>query len=164
MQIRLLTEPDLDAVLDIQRQCYPPAWLEGRATFARKLALSPHSNWIAVDEHDVLGYFFTHPWAGDGLPALDAAELTLPARASCHFLHDLAVHPRSRGHGVAARLVAHALAWGVAQGLAEARLIAVLGAERFWHGLGFAPQAQRDARLAAYGADAVVMQRALSSP
>ncbi|HSC79673.1 MAG TPA: GNAT family N-acetyltransferase [Chitinolyticbacter sp.] len=164
MQIRLLTETDLDAVLDIQRQCYPPAWLEGHATFARKLALSPQSNWIALDDTGALGYFFTHPWAGNGLPALDEARLTLPDEAHAHFLHDLAVHPRARGRGVAARLVAQALAWGVAQGLAEARLVAVLGAERFWHGLGFTAQTERDARLAAYGADAIVMQRALSPP
>ncbi|TJZ67759.1 GNAT family N-acetyltransferase [Chitiniphilus eburneus] len=164
MQLRLLQESDLDTVLAIQAQCYPHAWLESRAVFARKLALSPRSNWVAEDADGVLGYLFTHPWHGAHLPQLDTRLPALPSNADQHFLHDLAVHPRARGRGVAARLVLHALAWGMAEGLREARLIAVLGAERFWSGFGFAPLEQPQGQLAAYGEQARAMGRVLAPP
>ncbi|GLS03277.1 hypothetical protein GCM10007860_04200 [Chitiniphilus shinanonensis] len=162
MQLRLLQESDLDAVMAIQAQCYPEAWLESRAVFARKLTVSPESNWVAEDREGVVGYLFTHPWRGARLPELDTALQALPHDADQHFLHDLAVHPRGRGRGVAARLVLHALAWGVARGLREARLIAVLGADRFWHDFGFTPLAVAHDQLAGYGEQARAMGRVLA--
>ncbi|UXY13787.1 GNAT family N-acetyltransferase [Chitiniphilus purpureus] len=161
MQLRVLTESDLDAVLAIQRECYPAAWQESRATFARKLALSPQSNWLAHEGDVALGYLFTHPWHDRTPPALDTGLPALPQGADRHFLHDLAIHPQARGRGIAARLVEHALAWGAAQGLREARLVAVLGAERFWQGLGFAPLRTIGAQPAAYGKAARIMGRPL---
>ncbi|GGP24324.1 GNAT family N-acetyltransferase [Silvimonas amylolytica] len=122
-------------------------------TFAARLRLSPGSSWVAEAGGQVLGYFFTHPWAGETPPPLGRALQQLPANQDTHFLHDLAVHPQARGRGVAPRLVEAALDWGRQRGLKFTRLVAVAGAAPFWRKWGFKPVATAPA----YGDDAALM-------
>ncbi|GHD59146.1 GNAT family N-acetyltransferase [Jeongeupia chitinilytica] len=155
LAIRTVTAETLDHVLDIQAACYPPAYLESREVFARKLALSHDSHWLAWHGDSAVGYFFTHPWRGRTPPALGTSLASLPADPDCHFLHDLAVHPQARGSGAAQALVDTALGWGNRRGLTDALLVAVQGAAPYWvrqgfHAIGPAP---------AYGEHAVLMHR-----
>ncbi|KAF0814089.1 hypothetical protein IGB42_00986 [Andreprevotia sp. IGB-42] len=153
--IRALDHNDLDAVCAIQTACYPAGFHESRAVFARKLAVSPDSHWLAEHRGEPIGYFLTHPWAGDAPPDLDHELAGLPAAPDCHFLHDLALHPVARGKGLAPRLIEAALQWGAQQGYARTMLVAVQGSVPFWQRWGFKPVAA----AAAYGKDAALMQR-----
>ena len=84
----------------------------------------------------------------------------LPTAADTLFIHDLALHPDARGHGLGPRLVQTVLGQGRRRGLRQARLVAVLGAARYWQRFGY--QASRDNEAnAAYGEGAVCMQRSL---
>ncbi|MBM3115619.1 GNAT family N-acetyltransferase [Jeongeupia naejangsanensis] len=155
LQLQTITPDTLDQVLDIQAVCYPAHYHEPRSVFARKLALSPDSHWLAWRDNEALGYFFTHPWRGLTPPPLATELAGLPPDPDCHFLHDLAIHPRARGSGVAQALIEHALAWGRQQQMTKALLVAVQGAAPFWarHGfreLGAAP---------GYGDSAILMHR-----
>lgn len=154
--MRNATVADLPHLTRIQAACYPDVFLESAATFARKLALSPDSHWLIERDGEALGYFLTHPWAGNTPPALDHAALALPDNADCHFLHDLALHPAARGQGLAPRLIEAALQWGQARGLKRTMLVAVQGSVPFWQRWGFA----RVGDASEYGDDAALMQRA----
>jgi GNAT superfamily N-acetyltransferase len=154
--VRNATVDDLPHLTRIQSACYPTEYLEATGTFERKLQLSPDSHWLIECDGVAMGYFLTHPWAGNAPPALDHATLTLPEQADCHFLHDLALHPAARGQGLAPRLIEAALQWGRAHGLPRTMLVAVQGSVPFWERWGFACIGN----AAAYGDGAALMQRA----
>ncbi len=75
----------------------------------------------------------------------------------------MAIAPAGRGRRLGERLHALACAAARAQGLHHARLVAVQGADAFWHRLGYRPAsddtAQRRALCAIYGDDAQLMER-----
>jgi GNAT superfamily N-acetyltransferase len=153
LNIRPVSLSDLPAIDRIQRACYAPDLHEPVDAFAAKLRLSPDSNWLAEQGDEVVGYFFTHPWSGDEPPPLGELLQQLPDVADTHFLHDLAVHPRARGVGVAPQLIETALSWGRRRGLQRSRLVAISGAAPFWQRWGFHPVAL----VSGYGDSAAIM-------
>lgn len=130
--------------------------------FAERLALFPAGSRIAEAGGMVVGYALAHPWLIGRPPALDTLLGALPAAPDCLYLHDIALLPRARGHGLTARLVTDLEALAVAGGLDRLALVAINGLAPVWRRFGFLPT-QGDAllqgKLAGYGDDAVYMTR-----
>jgi GNAT superfamily N-acetyltransferase len=174
--VRRMTAADLPGVLHVQAACYRSDLLEGTEAFASRLALSPATCWVATscDERAALAaYLFTHPWPQGSLPPLNgelppSAHMGADAAALTWFVHDMAVAPAGRGGGLALRLYEAALQAALEAGLRYSRLIAVQSAAEWWRRLGYAPLTAHDAaahagKLAGYGPDALIMERALSA-
>ncbi|WP_220272003.1 GNAT family N-acetyltransferase [Crenobacter cavernae] len=159
--LRTMQEADLEAVLAVQRHCYRPELIESRHALASRRRLAPDTCWVAERADTLLGYLFAHPWAGEKPPALDTPLAGLPAGADTLFIHDLALHPDARGHGVGPKLVDEALRVARARGLVYSRLVAVQGADAFWARFGYRAYRLPTSKLACYGDDALGMQRAL---
>lgn len=149
---------DAAAILQLQQAAYPPSHHESWAVLGRKLALWPAGCWVLEDEAGLLAYLFSHPGRRDAPPLLHA-ELSLPARPDAYALHDLALHPRAQGRGLAAGLVEQGLAAAAAAGLSVLSLVAVQGSAGFWARHGFCAVLPAPAQLASYGGDAVFMRR-----
>lgn len=158
-----LTGDDLPAVMAIQRLAYPPFLVERAEILANRMGL-PLSCCLAARDGDALiGYCIAHGWAAGSPPPLDT--MVAPAGdPAVLFLHDLAIAPAGRGRQIGAQLVDHAARAARQGGLRRIELIAVAGADSYWHAQGFA-QAPTDAamrdKIALYGADARWMTRAL---
>jgi len=160
---------DMSAVLAVQAQCYGAALLESADALASRLALSPETCWVAaLPGNRLAAYLLTHAWPEATLPPLDGVLMSgwHPAEPLTWFVHDMAVAPAGRGTGIAARLYAAAEQAARAAGLASSRLVAVQSAAAWWRRVGYAPSgatetAAHRAKLAAYGADAVLMERRL---
>ncbi|WP_371322823.1 N-acetyltransferase [Dechloromonas sp. ZY10] len=162
--IRRLAAADLDAVMQVQAACYPPALNETRAVFARRLAAAPDTAWLAETAGGVGAYLFCYrsqpggitPLGGDFAPSREGTAL---------YIHDLAVAPAASGQGLARRLLETAWASARANGLAFCTLVAVPEAIAFWTRLGFVPAQAADQRqqanLASYGTQVAYLQRAL---
>ncbi|SDD67894.1 Ribosomal protein S18 acetylase RimI [Cupriavidus sp. YR651] len=167
--LRRMAAADMSAVLAVQAQCYGSALLESADALASRLALSPDTCWVAaLPGGHLAAYLFTHPWPTSTLPPFDDVLMAhWPASAPLTwFVHDMAVAPVGRGAGLAARLYDAARDTALAMGLASSRLIAVQSAAAWWRRLGYAPlpaieAAPHAAKLAAYGVDAVLMERRL---
>lgn len=159
--LRLMQVQDFPAVLQVQQHCYPPSLIESRDALASRHRLSPDTCWVAERPGQVLGYVFAHPWAGGRPPSLNRPLERLPETVDTLFIHDLALHPDARGHGLGPRLVQTVLGQGRRRGLRQARLVAVQGAARYWKRFGYQPCARDDYTRQAYGEGAVGMQRAL---
>jgi len=165
--LRPMCRADLAAILAVQAQCYGHALIESAEALASRLALSPSTCHVACDAHGrLVAYLFTHPWPADSLPALDGTLQPPPASDLLWFVHDMAIAPAGRGRGVAASLFDAALEAARAAGLRRSRLIAVQSAADWWRRHGYAPApadtaARHAAKLAAYGADAILMEREL---
>lgn len=156
-QIRPLKSEDTQSILNIQTACYPAELIESADTLLAKHHLSPQSCWLAEQNHQAVGYLFTHPWHDTGLPALNVPLTALPANPDTFFLHDLAIHPAARGRGVAQALVNHAMQWAKSQYYRRAILVAVQGSRPFWEHYGFSahPDHQIDQdKLKDYGQNA----------
>ena len=160
--VRPLHAEDLDTVLDIQAACYTGVLPESRQAFAAKLAASPTTSFLALDGNIRLGYLVSVPIARGEPPALDAPRFSLPERADCLYLHDLAVVPHARGSGAASALIDTFLRQAHHHGFSQASLIAVQNSIRYWekHGFSaFTPTPSLAIKLASYGAGACYMCR-----
>lgn len=160
--VRPVLSADLPAVLEVQRQVYGDAFQEDAAVFEAKLRLAPDAAWLAERDGRVVGYLFSHPWAGRIPPALHMPLAALPANDDCAYLHDLAVIPEGRGSGVAQELIDRFNRWACAREFGRSMLVAVGEAGRFWARLGFeraSGGAASSEILSAYGPGAACMER-----
>lgn len=178
--LRPMQVADLPGVLAVQAQCYGNMLLESEAALASRLALSPATCWVAQAGNEpaagapLAAYLFTHAWPRSTLPTLDGVlPAAVPAAATAvagltWFVHDMAVAPTGRGGGLAQRLYRAAQATALQAGLHHSRLIAVQAAGAWWQRLGYRPldaaqTAPFAAKLAGYGAGAVIMECALAA-
>lgn len=161
--IRTFTCEDLPASLAIQAGAYPAFLVESEAAFASRITAAAPYSLVAQVGDRLGGYLLAHGWPPHAPPAL-GTPLDQQMAGGILFLHDCAVARDARGLGIGRRLVGHAFALAVRDGLTGAELVAVEGADRFWEGLGFAPLVPSPAmaaKLAAYGPAARWMGRAL---
>lgn len=162
--LRPMREGDIDAVLQIQRHCYPEDLLEGEVVIRARLASHPEFAWVAEDAEGVCAYLFAYPSRVGKVTPLDGAFPQAEA-ADCLYLHDLAVHPRATGRGLGPALVRHKLALGRARQLRYSALVSVQDSEGFWARLGFAArealEAEQREHLASYPVAATYMTRPL---
>ncbi len=166
-RIRLIHAGDAASIQSIQTACYPPELRESSQSLLAKSALSPQSCWLAENDHGAQGYLFTHPWHDDAPPALNHPLDGLPNHANIFFLHDLAIHPASRGQGIAQALIRRALAWAQAENFRQSMLVAVQDSQAFWQRHGFSPRAVASSalqeKLKDYGPDASCLMAKIES-
>ena len=134
---RRLTINDLDAIMEVQGECYEPDFQESRECFARKLWLYSDGTMGVFADKRLLGYVFTLLWRiGEPFP-LHACDLWLPENPNCLHIHDLCTRPEARGQKLAYclydEMVVHAI--GIEQSILT--LIAVQNSESFWYHMGF---------------------------
>lgn len=160
MALRLLSPADVPDLLRVQAACYGAALVEGAAVYARRLA-SPAQCGLGVRAADgTLQAYLAAYWS------VRSAITPLHGEFECHpepdtlYLHDLAVHPRHAGRGLAQRLLAGAWAAAQVRGVRQAALVSVQGTSAFWQRRGFTPAAAPPG-LASYGPGAVYMTRTL---
>lgn len=156
---RPMSGHDLDAVIAVAAAVHinHP---ERPEVLAERLGLFPAGAWIAVAGTVAVGYALIHPGLIGRPPALDTLLGSLPVRPDCLYLHDVALLPRARGQGLAARLLADVKVLGAAKGLNRLALVAVNGSAPVWRRFGFMPwpgDAFLQEKLAGYGDDAMYM-------
>lgn len=128
---------------------------ESAAAYAERIALAPEGCLVLARGDDILGHFLSHPWRRGAVPEINAMLGTIPDDADCWYVHDVVITPAARGGGFAAAALDMAAAVARAGGINRLTLIAVGGADRFWHRLGFEPgEAERP-----LAADKVYMER-----
>ena len=152
---------DLDAVVALAAAIHADH-PERPEVFAERLALFPAGSRVVEAGEEVVGYALAHPGLIGRPPALDTLLGALPTAPDCLYLHDIALLPQARGHGLAIRLVADLEALAVAEGLDRLALVAINGLAPVWRQFGFLPtrgDAVWRGQLAGYGDDAVYMTR-----
>jgi len=165
LTIRPIVADDLPGIQAVQRACYGDGFLETDDALASRWARSPAMCLVALRGATVVGYLLSHAWHAwtppklhVPLPAADAADVLW-------FVHDMAIAPAGRGQRLGERLYATACEAARVQGLQQSRLVAVQGADVFWHRLGYRPAAIETEALAVlhtvYGDDAEWMERTL---
>jgi GNAT superfamily N-acetyltransferase len=137
MELRNITDSDLDEVMRVQWSVYRPELQEPRQAFARKLELFPRGALGCYDGGRLIGYLFCIPWVlGSPVPFGDETT-ALPRSPECLYIHDLGVVPERRGKGVGRALACRALKLGRSLGFKAYALTAVQGSEAFWQRWGF---------------------------
>jgi GNAT superfamily N-acetyltransferase len=162
MDWRTMTADDLHGVVEVAAIAFPNHF-EDRACFENRLALWPQGCWVLGDDAGVAGYLFAYPWFRDGAPALNTVIPGIPTQADILYLHDLALHPRSRGRGASRTGMDRVLELARTGGWDTVALIAVNDAAAFWQGHGFVGYEVPGLaeKLVGYGPDARYMIRAV---
>jgi predicted N-acetyltransferase YhbS len=157
IEVRPLAVSDIPAVCEIQAGAYKDSSLnEPPETIAAYLRAFPAGNFAAVANDSLVGYGVGHPsLKGVPLP-LDITQVQLPTTPTCFHLHDIAV--KVKGLGVGRRLLRQLVEVAAEEQLEFLDLIAVEGADRYWHQFGFRPsEPETQAAIALYGSTAVYM-------
>ena len=160
---RLMTAGDLDAVAEIAAVGFPDHF-EGRECFENRLVLNPAGCFVLSGQDGVpRGYLVAYPWRAGSAPALNTLIEAIPGDAAVMYLHDLALHPETRGGGWSRPIVERLAGEAKAAGWPALALVAVNDAAPFWERLGFAVAnaPEMAAKLASYGPDARYMVRRL---
>lgn len=158
--IRAMRVEDLSTVLEIQSSCYDEAKLVSRESFLAKLEASPATCFVAAIADVPVGYLVAVPAEAGSPPPLNDQTFAAPRAANALYLHDLAVHPKARGSGAAAALVA-----AYFQALKQSQalfgcLTAVNQSCAYWERHGFRPASITDlgaGHMATYGEGAQYM-------
>lgn len=162
---RLLTAEDLPALLVVQRACYGDGYIESAAVYARRLANPAQCSWVVEQAGRVCGYLAAYGSVRGAVTPLHG-DFEAAASPDTLYLHDMAVLPEMAGQGLAHALLAALWQSALAQELTSSALVAVPGLQGFWERQGYAVFGLQDRHqrqhLAAYGKDAVYMQRALA--
>lgn len=164
-RIRRFEPRDLPSALAIQVANYPAFLCEDEVSFASRLDVAAPYCFAAEREGELVGYLLAHGWASHAPPSIGTV-LDKTVAGDVLFIHDLAVAAAGQGTGLGRKLVDHACSLAMADGLRSAELIAVEGAAPYWRGLGFVETSaspELTAKVAAYGAEARWMTRALSA-
>jgi predicted N-acetyltransferase YhbS len=154
IDIQMMAEADIPAVLEIQAVCYTELTPESNESLHAKLKASQSTCFIASLEGDTVGYLISLPWDFSNPPVLNAKTCRLPPSPNCLYLHDLAVAPGARKTGAASALVEAFLSQLRHLGLERASLVAVQNSASYWQRYGFQAAPQSDAlkrKLASYG-------------
>jgi|UPI00055E99EA GNAT superfamily N-acetyltransferase len=159
---RKASSSDLDGVLSVQAVVFP-AFQEARATFAERLRLYPDGFFVVEEGGDIKGYLVSYPIRRPEPPPLDTLIGAISPDCDAYYVHDLSLLPAMRGRGAAVAMVEAMTGVARNAGFTTMVLTAVGGADIFWRRFGFATVSvpALEARLLAYGADAVYMERSL---
>lgn len=157
--VRPLTVVDLSHVDSIQRDAYRSTYHESMDSFAAKIAASAATCFGAWYEGDMIGYLVAVGLASLEPVALDAPTMSTPPidQASAIYIHDLAVRPTMRGHGVGDVLLVHLYEAASRWGITDYMLVSVQDSTSFWADRGFT--IEPGPPPAGYGPEAVVMLR-----
>ncbi len=161
IDIRMMAEADIPAVLAIQAVCYTEVTPESDESLHAKLCASQSTCFIASLDGDTVGYLIALPWECSSPPMLNAATCRLPFSPDCLYLHDLAVAPSARKFGTGRALVKTFLTQLRDSGLGRASLVAVQNSAPYWQRYGFRvvpASAPLKAKLASYGAGVAYME------
>src|SRR5512139_1433088 len=163
IDIRMMAEADLPAVLEIQAACYTEVTPESKESLHAKLSASQSTCLIASLEGDTVGYLISLPWDFSSPPVLNAETCRLPSSPDCLYLHDLAVTSSARKLGTGRALVEEFLIRFRGLDLGRASLIAVQNSAPYWERYGFRAVSLSEplkTKLSSYGEGVAYMERA----
>lgn len=164
IEVRPLAVSDIPAVCETQAGAYKDySSYEPPETFAAYLRAFPAGSFAAVANDSLVAYGVGHPWL-KGMPLpLDITELELPTTPTCFHVHDIAV--RVKGVGLGRRLLGQLVKVAAEEQLEFLDLIAVVGADTYWHQFGFRPsEPETQSAIALYGSTAVYMVAPIGDP
>lgn len=162
--IRVMLETDFAAVEKIQATCYGVQLQEDLSSLKAKWQASPLSCFVAQREAELIAYVFAIPVAQFDFPAWNAESCHISPHADRLYLHDMAVAPSARGHGVSEALLRRVMASAEQMKYEFVQLVAVQDSTLFWAKHGFTRADMNDAvrrKLASYGNDASFLVKVL---
>lgn len=132
---------------------------ESQASFAEKLQLFPKGCFVLALDGDVVGYGISYPWMLEQIPPLDTLLGALPASPTCLFVHDAAIVPEVRGHGLAGEFLRLLSDVAHQHHLPSLALVSVYGTDVLWsrYGFGVVTGGRVLEKLASYGPTARYM-------
>jgi ribosomal protein S18 acetylase RimI-like enzyme len=163
-ELRGAGEADLDAVMQVQAQCYPPSMQEPRAVVLTRIRAARDTALVASGPDGVCAYVFAYASTLGSVTPLDSG-FSVAAQPDTLYLHDLAVSPAALGKGLGKALVARLFEHARSRRLAHTALVSVQDSQAFWMALGYRPAGSPDeaarAALATYPGSATYMTRRL---
>ena len=157
MNIIPITSSHWFQIEQVQHAAYGDAFPESIAVLKSKVAASPQTCFVCIDDQQVVvGYLISHPYHKGSTPKL---HQTMTIIDSVHLhLHDLAITTTSQGQGLPTLLLNHLFTVLNTMTYQSISLISVQDSAKFWGKFGFISD-NTLATPTTYGDNAVCMSR-----
>jgi GNAT superfamily N-acetyltransferase len=156
-----MTMGDIKGVLQVADEVHPDL-PESEDVCIERMNLFPEGCLVFVQNDQIGGYAISHPILHCQPPELDSLLGDIAADADQFYIHDLAILPRFRSQGLAAKCIDKLLTLAVAKGYTTTCLVSVYGTPSFWGRFGFLAEPVDEIlsrKLRNYGPDATFMSR-----
>ena len=160
---RKLSIADIDKLVRVADKIHPDL-PESDEVFAERVKLFPEGCLALVEDDgdgdELCGYVISHLIRRRHPPALNSLLGEIAINADQYCVHDLAILPQFRGHGLAKQCIENLLT--VASRFPTTCLISVYGTATFWARFGFLPVEIDEIlgkKLLDYGDDATYLER-----
>ena len=155
IKLRAIETNDWPIILEIQLECYPQIEPESLAVLQSKWLASPQSCFALEQNKQLVGYCLAHPWMADNPPTLGQRLMPIKT-ADTLYLHDIALLSAAQGQGAGCLILSKLKQFALQHGYKTISLVAVLGADSYWHLQGFVTHVI-DKDLSDYPSDACYM-------
>ncbi|PST96383.1 GNAT family N-acetyltransferase [Photobacterium iliopiscarium] len=158
MKISPITSSHWQQIERIQHLAYDDDLPESITVLKSKVAISPQTCFVCIDEQQIVGYLISHPYHRGSTPKLHQISTAIDS-AHLH-LHDLAITPTAQGQGLPKLLLNHLFTILSTMDYQSVSLISVQDSMKFWQKYNFVI----DKNLTPptnYGDNAVCMYRAI---
>lgn len=161
IKTRKIKENDWHDIMLIQQEAYKDEYAEDYEVLYRKVALSPDTCFVAIDEkNNISGCLITHLYPSGKTAPLNEVLDTIPNESDCLYIHDLAISQKNRGQGIANTLLNTLQTVLQEKNINDLSLVAIDGAHLFWQKIGFLEEEHYSAEAfkAEYGEEARLMK------
>lgn len=131
MKIRKIKIEDLSKIENLANLIYPNDYYESPESFESKIKVS-NGCFLAEEGDCTCGYVVSFPFYLNQIFNLNCFY-TKVEKPTCHYIHDLCVHPEFRGFGIGKSLFEKVCE----KATLPLCLVSVLKSEDFWSKLGF---------------------------
>jgi hypothetical protein len=153
-----LASDDLDRVHHIGQTIHHEL-PERFEVLVEKIKLFPNGCPKLVFAGKIVGYAIAHPWSLFSIPVLDQYLVSIPARADCIHIHDVAILPEARGYRSAEHYVTMVRGIAIDLGVEKLACVSVYGTDVLWSRYGFKTETgdHISLQLETYGSSAKYM-------
>jgi len=126
----------LKQVIEIQNKCFQKFHEENINVYDTFINVFPDGAWGAFYEDKLVGQIFFHPYKNQTEKPLNT-ELTITGEEDCMYLHEIAVLPQYRSHGISNFLLDKFNEVSRKYQIMNQSLVSVENSVEFWKKKGF---------------------------
>jgi len=121
----------LKQVIEIQNKCFQKFHEEKISVYNTFINVFPEGAWGAFDKDILVGQIFFHPYKNQTEKPLNT-ELILTGGEDCMYLHEIAVLPEYRSHGISNFLLNKFNEVSIKYQMTNQSLVSVENSVKFW--------------------------------
>ena len=144
IMLKQLSKIHLKQIIEIQNKCFQKFHEENINVYDTFISIFSDGAWGAFCENELVGQIFFHPYKNRIEKPLNT-ELVITGKEECMYLHEIAILPQYRSHGISNSLLNKFNEISKKYKIMNQSLVSVENSLEFWKKKGFSIVKKADA-------------------